>query len=364
MPNNLSAKSQPLFSPMQKIILGICIGALIIYGLYLSQILMLPFLISLILAYLLSPLVDRLEFVFKKRVIAVFVLYFFFFGIVGLGLMVWLPKIINEVTALTINAPAYSQKIETLKTELKTEVEQKYPLIKNMQGFDKLEILTKKFAKEFSFTTMMISIVSIISSISLVPFILFIFLIEGNEIKKTALGLIPNRYFEMILNLTHKISSQLGGYLRAMLIESIILSVLASLFLLALGVDYALIIGGLTGFANLIPYVGPFTAAIPALIVFYLKMKTFNAILIIVAGFCALQFIDNMIIQPIIYSQSIDIHPLIVLCAVILGGTYGGLWGMFLAVPMVGILKVICKELLKEFRFRRQMALEADETMS
>lgn len=95
-----------------------------------------------------------------------------------------------------------------------------------------------------------------------------------------------------------------------------------------------------------------------AIIIFYLKMKTIKALVYVVLIFCIVQIVDNVLLKPIIYSQSVDLHPLIVLFSILLGGMFFGVWGLIFAVPVVGVLKVVISHVAKEIRFRYQVWAE------
>lgn len=348
------------FSPMQKLLITLCVIGLIMAAIYFIRDLMLPFFLSFVLAYLLNPIVDRLEFIFKKRLLAVAILYLIF-GLVFVFLAVFmLPIITSEAVDLYEKAPFYLDNGKQFLVSLKHTYELKYPVLVQFKVIDSAMEQTQKLLLSLAsdIPNILLSIVSVISYLALVPLVLFFFLLQGPEMRHNILCLIPNRYFEMVLILQYKISSQLGNYLRGILIEAGIVGGLSGFFLLLLGVDYALIIGSVAGICNLIPYLGPVSGAIPAMIVFYLKTGTIKSVVYIIVLFAVVQFIDNMLVQPIIYSQSIDLHPLIVLFAVIVGGTFGGLWGLVLAVPIAGVIKVISHQVYKELQFRLQIRLE------
>ena len=103
---------------------------------------------------------------------------------------------------------------------------------------------------------------------------------------------------------------------------------------------------------NIIPYVGPLLGAIPAVIIFYLKFKSVNMLFYIIAGFAIVQFFDNLLLKPIIYSQSVDLNPVLVMFALLLGGSIGGIWGLIFAIPIAGIIKVIVTIVSKEISSR------------
>ena len=204
------------------------------------------------------------------------------------------------------------------------------------------------------FTKQMISfaanLVSIISTVVIIPFVTFFLLKDGRDMKKLFISYIPNRYFEMSLNVLHKMDLQLGGYLRGQFIEAFVVGMLAILALWILGVKYFILIGIFAGLANLIPYVGPVAGAVPAMLVAITNGADLSMIIYIAVAFVIIQLIDNILMQPLVLSKSVNLHPLIIVFAVLIGGKIFGLLGMLLAVPVAGILKVTSSEIYDGIR--------------
>ena len=130
-----------------------------------------------------------------------------------------------------------------------------------------------------------------------------------------------------------------AGYLRGQIIDGTIMAVLVSVSLSILQVRYAIVIGVLTGFGNLIPYVGPFIAyGLTALVC--LVYGDFTKLLPALIALFVIQTIDGNVINPRLLSQNIDLHPLVVIIALIIGGSLGGFLGIFLAAPVASLIKL------------------------
>jgi putative permease len=198
--------------------------------------------------------------------------------------------------------------------------------------------------------TMLANIISFISIVVIVPFVVFFLLKDGRKMKKAFIHFVPNRYFEMTLNVIHKIDQQLGWYLRGQFTEAFVVGMLSVIALWLLDVQYFIIIGTFAGFANMIPYVGPVAGAVPAIIVTLLNGDEPIKLLYIIIAFAIVQLIDNIVVQPLVLSKSVHLHPLIIVFAVLIGGQFFGLLGMLLAVPAAGIIKVTSSELYEGIR--------------
>ena len=130
-----------------------------------------------------------------------------------------------------------------------------------------------------------------------------------------------------------------AGYLRGQIIDGTIMAVLVSVSLSVLQVRYAVVIGVLTGFGNLIPYVGPFIAyGLTTLVC--LVYGDFTKILPALIALFVIQTVDGNVINPRLLSQNIDVHPLVVIIALIIGGSLGGFLGIFLAAPVASLIKL------------------------
>ena len=136
-----------------------------------------------------------------------------------------------------------------------------------------------------------------------------------------------------------------AGYIRGQVIDALIMAVLVSVSLSIIGVRYGLIIGILTGLGNLIPYVGPFVAYGSTALVCLLYGDYTRLVTALIALF-VIQTLDGNVINPRLLSSSIDIHPLLVIASLLVGGAVGGVLGMLLAVPVGTLLKIQFERLL------------------
>ncbi len=141
------------------------------------------------------------------------------------------------------------------------------------------------------------------------------------------------------------------------LLQVTVVTIFVSIGMIILGVENALLIGLLAGFVNIIPYVGPFIGLGFGLFVgvttnigieFYNEMLPL--LLKITIVFFSMQTIDNMFLQPLIFSNSVRAHPLEIFLLILVAGTLAGILGMILAIPVYTIFRVVAKEFLSEFK--------------
>ncbi|WP_315574913.1 AI-2E family transporter [Oribacterium parvum] len=152
-----------------------------------------------------------------------------------------------------------------------------------------------------------------------------------------------------------------AGYLRGQIIDGTIMAVLVSVSLSVLQVRYAVVIGVLTGFGNLIPYVGPFIAyGLTALVC--LVYGDFTKLLPAIIALFVIQTVDGNVINPRLLSQNIDVHPLVVIISLIIGGSLGGFLGIFLAAPVASLIKLeLDKFMEQKLSMRREEVADISE---
>ena len=297
--------------------------------------------ISTLIAYILDPIASYLEAKNLSRTNATIIIFFILsISIITIAWIV-VPVILHELKDLQqsgIGSTSLTDYIKYVEDTFKTNF-----------GNAEIDIQAKINNFLTTITAQLVSIlanaVSVISAIVIVPFVVFFFLKDGRNIKKSFVNYIPNRYFEMTLNVLHKIDQQLGGYLRGQFIEASVVGLLSILALWILDVKYFTVIGSFAGLANLVPYVGPVAGAIPAILITLMESGGTTMIIKIVIAFAIIQLIDNVVVQPLVLSKSVNLHPLIIVFAVLIGGQFFGLLGMLLAVPTAGIIKVTSIEL-------------------
>ena len=170
--------------------------------------------------------------------------------------------------------------------------------------------------------------------------------------KKGLIRAVPNRIFEPALILLDGIDRQLGDYLRSRLVQTVIIGIICLIGYLILGLPFAILLGTVAGLANLIPYIGPFIGAIPALAVVFVDSRfgvgsSFIGIIVITIG---VQIIDTALVTPLLVGKSVELDPITTVVVVLVGEQFLGLIGMLMAVPLTAMLKLIIEELITQFR--------------
>ncbi len=199
-------------------------------------------------------------------------------------------------------------------------------------------------------------------SLLLVPLITFFLLRDFRRLRNGAMQLLPNRWFEPGWLIYERVAGQLQAYVRGISLQTLIMAAICSLGFALVGLDYAPLLGMLTGLLNLIPFFGIALAKIPPLVVVLLSDASdlWQALGALGVVFLA-QAVDSVFVLPRIVARSASLHPLGVMLAVVLGGYYFSFAGLILAVPVVFTLKVLFAELHRGMRHFSRRAEEAGQ---
>lgn len=183
-----------------------------------------------------------------------------------------------------------------------------------------------------------------------ITFIAFFLIRDGHLVRQAILSVIPEVYHAPIRNSMAHAVELLRRYVVGLLVEAFIVMVLVSIGLAIIGIDGWLLLGFVAGVLNIIPYVGPLMAAALGLAVAFTSpdLATPDQLLwmLVKVGsvFGISQFIDNMVLQPMIYARSVKAHPLEVFLVILIAGNLAGLAGMIVGIPAYGTLRILISE--------------------
>lgn len=295
---------------------------------------------SFLLTFLLSPVVEMLEMRGISRALGILIVYVLI-GIVIYGLLrTLLPPLIDQVASLekAIRSPGFGKQIAAVQAELQAKV----PFINFGDISDRISQALVQLASRW--LEIVTSAGSALMILVIGPFIAFFLLKDGDRFVRRFVAIVPNRYFEMTLNVLHKIGVQLGRYIRAWLTEAAIVGGLSVIGLAVMGVKYAVIIGVVAGIANLIPYLGPVVGAVPAMVVSVVQTGNLSMLLPIVILFVSIRLIDDIVVVPAVYSRGASMHPLTVVLLILVAAELKGVLGMVLAMPLYTVFRVVARE--------------------
>ena len=346
----------------KKRILPILIGLISIYVFYLLAkkhgILSDTFytiIISVILAYLFNPIVNYFEKQNITRGWGVFIIYLIIIGIIFILSFLVIPKTGREIKGLLVVLPTYFEKLSKFMDGLYMKY---YMNIDNMppifQDIEQIALESVSGIEEVIITGInkffegIISTFSKIVSLILIPILTFYFL-KDKEYFKTKLYLtIPKKRRKEVKELFLEIDRSLSQFIRGRLLLALYVGIVTTILLLILKVDFAIVIGLITGVADIVPYFGPFLGFLPAMF-FALLSSPIKALWVFIC-FIGIQWVENNVLAPKIIGESTGIHPVTILLALVIGGGIFGVMGMIFSIPAVAIIKILFGFFIEKLR--------------
>ncbi|TCL35832.1 putative PurR-regulated permease PerM [Anaerospora hongkongensis] len=312
----------------------------------------LPVILALILSFLLNSVVDllvRLPARWGRRQMprSIAVLLSFVvavFAIVIVALFIVFP-FIQEFDKFVIDLPGLVRRIQFLivvieqqatAMELPDNVRDLLNQgVANMASFS-VEMAKRILNAVFGFASQAVELV-------VVPVLIYYLLKDWRSLQLGFINAFSPQYRQQLQNVTSEMGNVISGYIRGQIVISIIMGVLVFSGMYLLGVDYPLVLGLLATLTETIPIIGPVIGAIPAILLAYIISPAL-AVKVIVF-YILIQQIENHLIVPNIMGHTIDLHPIVVVISLLIGGHIYGVAGMMLAVPVTALLRVVIRHL-------------------
>lgn len=323
---------------------------LLVYGLIVVRNFLYPLALAILIAYLLYPLVKFLETHKIPRIIAI--LSSIISGIILISGVIYLLS--TQVGVFVDDFPTLkAQALENIQT-LNRFIEQTSGLDVNIDKEFIKERLSLLFESGSDFLqTAFSATAGTIAKIALLPVYVFFFLYYRNKFAIFILKLIPEEKHPKTNKIIWEVSHVTKRYMGGIFIVVLILCFLNSLGLLIIGIKYALLLGIISALFNFIPYFGTLIGgAVPLLFVLLMSETPEKAVSVIIL-FLIIQFLENNILTPNIVGGYVRLNPFITILTIIIGGMIWELPGMFIAVPFLGMFKIICEQvaILKPYSY-------------
>ena len=300
----------------------------------------LAFVIALVMDQPVSLMQKRLRF---PRVLAVLLLWLVILALFGLLLAFLVPNVISELNTLIDNFPVYSGKVERVSADLQTwfrEADLPYkPDITPQEIAAKLESAGVGIASWGLGAAQ--SLFNLGLNIALIFIISIYMLLDIQRLKDNARRTVPGQFRDDAVRLFGRLQQALGSYLRGQLLVSTVMGILGGIIAFYGGSGkYVFIIAVWVALTEVVPLIGPFLGAAPAVVLAWFAVSPGRA-LVVGLLFLGVQQLEGHILVPRIMGRSVGVHPLWVMFAVLAGGTIAGFMGALLAVPIVAMVKVL-----------------------
>lgn len=353
---------------------------------------LLPFLVALIFAYILNPIVNFLSERLKLQrfggLIAFYVLLVLFIAVL---LIIVVPILYQQIRAavegITVTIPARVNEYLIAHGLDADGVWKELRDFLAMHGFNLDELVGQAARSDTAATAarqaasggvaaiggifgfVLRTIGGVFSSIAFLSFVIlisFYLVMDFAKLRGIMEVIVPDRYEDRFFTVLRKCDEAVGGFLRGQLISALLVGALVFLALLGLGLGkYALLIAVIAVFGNLVPYLGPILSGAPA-VLYMLLSDRFAAwddkllwAAITAGAFIVIQQIDGFVFQPKIVGKRAQLHPVVVLVALVAGSNFG-IMGMIVAVPLASVIRVLFKEFFWDKREAEWRAKEGN----
>jgi predicted PurR-regulated permease PerM len=303
-----------------------------IWLVYLLRTTLFLFILAVLFAYLLAPLVNLIDRILpgkRTRTPALALAYVLVVGLVVLGATLIGSRVVQQANLLAQTFPntlkgweaAFQDKVpDSMKTELNTRV-------------------TALIGSLPSYSLKFLALLGNLIYVVIIPILAFLCLKDGAMVKQHILGLMePGPQGKLLDNILMDMDLVLAHYMRALVMLSITAFTCYSIFLTIMGVPYGILLGVLGGMLEFIPVVGPLTASLTVLIIGGAASGHWIALLIFLAVF---RMFQDYVVSPHLMGQGVELHPLLVLFGVFAGAELAGVAGTFLSVPALALARVL-----------------------
>ncbi|AKA37907.1 AI-2E family transporter [Yersinia ruckeri] len=309
-----------------------------------------PLLVAIVLAYLLEWPTTRLQRMGCSRLWAASIVLILFGGIAlllilvvaptawqqGINLVADMPKMLNQFNAYAQTLPSrYPALVDAGIVDMMAE---------NMRG--KLSSMGDSVVK-FSLASI-VGLLTLAIYLILVPLMLFFLLKDKDQMLNAVRRVLP-RNRGLAGQVWKEMNQQITNYIRGKVMEMVIVGIVTYLVFFILDMRYALLLSVLVGFSVLIPYIGAVIVTIPVVLVALFQWGIGADFWTLIVAYLVVQALDGNLLVPILFSEAVNLHPLVIILSVIIFGGMWGFWGVFFAIPLATLVKAVIHAWPEEF---------------
>jgi len=301
-----------------------------------------PLLISVVLAYVLQGIVNRLRRYRVPTWLAITVTYVLFLGGFIAFLFFIIPRVWRQLRALYGELPAMVTQVQTMISQLPSE----YPEFVSQRQVESWVEMLNAEAGDIGQWVLSVSLsqlpimVTVIVYMMLVPVFVFFMLKDKDTLIGWLLGFLPTER-PLMNRIGNEMNVQMENYVRGKFVEFLLIGAATYILFAAFGVNYAALLAFLVGLSVIIPYVGLIAVTIPVVLIAYMQFGWGVTLLYVLAGYSVIQTIDGVFLVPLLFSEANNLHPLAIIVAVLVFGSWWGVWGVFFAIPLATLVKAV-----------------------
>lgn len=323
--------------------------------LYVLRSVLMPFVAGILLAYLLDPIVEKLQKLKISRMWATLLVCLLAILIVLPALSFLVGMIENQVGLLIRATPRYLGLIMEKMKPLLASLSERFP---DLQGGNVEEAIRANIGNGLKFVGRVLkalisnsfALINLISLVLVMPVVTFYMLRDWNVFVKKIEELFPKKHRKDIISLFKEMNTIIAGFIRGQISVCLILGAFYSIGLKLVGLDLGLLVGFIAGIISFIPYVGSVTGFILGVVLVFAQYGDALHVFYVVGVFVCGQFLEGNFLTPKLVGESVGLHPVWVMFALLAGGVLLGFLGLMLAVPVAAIIGVLVRHGIQKYK--------------
>ncbi|MDH5691634.1 MAG: AI-2E family transporter [Gammaproteobacteria bacterium] len=329
------------FSNPQVVILALLLvlgfSIIIFYGEML-----LPLLISIVVAYLLESAVQKLQRIGVSRNPAAYLVFILFLILVVVSLVSLIPLLSEQMAQFFTELP----KMISATQRALMRLPESYPGVVSQDQIRELMIAIRAEIGDVGQKVLSFSLTSLQNLITwavyllLIIILVFFFLKDKRKIQDWVISYLPKDR-ALVKEVWIEMDMQIGNYVRGKILEIIVVGVATWVVFALMGMNYAILLGLLVGLSVLVPYVGATVVTIPVALVAFFQWGWSTEFFYLMLGYGIVQALDGNVLVPLLFSEAVNLHPVAIIAAIIVFGGLWGFWGVFFAIPLATLVKAV-----------------------
>ncbi|MNC08974.1 AI-2 transport protein TqsA [compost metagenome] len=308
-----------------------------------------PFLAAMIISYVLNPVVSLLARRKMPRGAAVLLIYAVFLTALAVIAINLIPMLIEQLEELNEHLPEITLRAQGLMHSMDTRlIPQGVETGMNNWFFQWESRLAKGIS---NFLDHIGTTIGVVFDAFIIPFLVFYILKDFDVFERMVISCLPRSRRKSIVKMLRDIDIALGNYIRGQFIVGVMIGILAYIGYALIGIPYALLFACFVAIFDIVPYLGPFLGAAPALVMASTVSIRLVLLVIVVNTLC--QMLESNVISPQVVGRTLHLHPLLIIFALLVGGELAGIIGLILAVPVFAAGKVVLQHIVAYYVRRK-----------
>ncbi len=340
------------------IIIAASLVALLIFLIFALKSIIAPLSVAWLIAYIFDPLIDKFQKIIKSRPLCIMLLLLFLAFIFIVFILIIIPTASEQAQKIINKLPNYQKQLENYFEIIFSKIQARYPESFNVILQKALSIIQQQAPRLleplirflYHMFSGLANFILAFLNIIIIPIVSYYLLKDFDKMNKKIIDLVPIKHQSSFIEIMKEIDDVLGNFLRGQLIVSLILGTIYILGLSILQVPMAFTIGLIGGLANMVPYLGLVVGLLPAIILSAIEHQSISKILWIIVVFTFAQILEGTIISPRLIGEKVKLHPVIVILAIMVGGSLFGFVGLIISIPACAILMVIIRKIISKYK--------------